>query len=184
MDKEVSFYKDFFKLQGNIEVMKKDQTNPFYGSAYVPLPKMLKVLKPVFQEHGFILTQSTSAVTSNGVGLNVVCSKLIHAETGLSESSAIVITPDLLPKADMQKLGGAITYGRRYTLSALLGLEESDDDGNVASGKTEKKESKSSSPKTASGTTKSSSAKSSKAKSSGFRNRTKAKPQASGGDDW
>ena len=175
MEKEVSFYKDFLKLQGNIEVMKKDQTNPFYGSAYVPLPKMLKVLKPVFQEHGFILTQSTSAITSNGVGLNIVCSKLIHAETGLSESSAIVITPDLLPKADMQKLGGAITYGRRYTLSALLGLEESDDDGNTASCK----ESKSSKPAAKSG----GSSKSNKVKDSGFR-KPKKKPADSTGDDW
>ena len=36
---------------------------------------------------------------------------------------------------DMQKLGGAITYARRYTLSALLSMQAEDDDGNAASNK-------------------------------------------------
>ena len=33
----------------------------------------------------------------------------------------------------LQKLGGAVTYLRRYTLSSLLGLQSEDDDGNAAS---------------------------------------------------
>ena len=36
---------------------------------------------------------------------------------------------------DPQKLGGAITYYRRYTLQSLLGLQAEDDDGNTASGR-------------------------------------------------
>ncbi len=34
---------------------------------------------------------------------------------------------------DSQKLGGANTYLRRYSLITMLGLEDEDDDGNTAS---------------------------------------------------
>ena len=37
--------------------------------------------------------------------------------------------------SDPQKLGGAITYYRAYTLQSLLGLQAEDDDGNTASGR-------------------------------------------------
>ena len=44
---------------------------------------------------------------------------------------------DLLTvKPDMQQLGSAVTYARRYSLMPLLNLECIDDDGNLASGKT------------------------------------------------
>jgi hypothetical protein len=41
-----------------------------------------------------------------------------------------------MTKQDMQQLGSAVTYARRYQLVSLLGLEAEDDDGNYASGKT------------------------------------------------
>ena len=124
------------KLHGEIEVLKKDESNPFYNSSYVPLRKMLATLKPLYQKHGFVLTQPTRVDNLTGTVVNIVTSKLTHVKTGMFETAELAITPDLLPKADMQKLGGAITYGRRYTLSALNGLEEVDDDGNLASNKT------------------------------------------------
>jgi hypothetical protein len=40
---------------------------------------------------------------------------------------------DLPPITDAQKLGGAITYFRRYTLVSLLSLQAIDDDGEAAS---------------------------------------------------
>ena len=62
-------------------------------------------------------------------------SRISHIETGLTKESVVVI-PEL--DGDMQKIGGAITYARRYTLSALFGMMAEDDDGNLASGKTTK----------------------------------------------
>ncbi len=131
-----TFHKALLALHGDIDAMKKDESNPFFKSKYVPLPKMLKTLKPTMQKHGFILSQPTDvANTGSGIG-NVVFSTIVHAETGLSDTAKL----SLPMMDDMQKLGGAITYARRYTLSALLGLEEADDDGNLASGrKTTKK---------------------------------------------
>ena len=173
----VKFYKALLEFQSDIEGMKKDEKNPFYKSSYLPLPNMLRELKPLAQKHGFILSQPTKVIqTASGV-LNVATSKLTHAETGLSEVSEIAITPELLSKADMQKLGGAITYGRRYTLSALVSLEEFDDDGNLASGKTKNKATPAPTKTTPAATV---------AKKSGFRKpkTTPAPAVQSSGDDW
>jgi hypothetical protein len=39
----------------------------------------------------------------------------------------------LMPKSDMQQLGGSLTYARRYALVSLFGLAVEDDDGEQAS---------------------------------------------------
>lgn len=138
VEQKIAFQKAVLALHGDIESMKKDSANPFFKSKYVPLPKMIRTLKPVFQKHGFILSQPTDVANTNEGIVNVVFSSITHAETGLSDTAKLAIPNDLIKGKngpDMQGLGGAITYGRRYTLSALLGLEESDDDGETAVGR-------------------------------------------------
>lgn len=138
MNKEIEasakqeFHKALLALHGDIDAMTKDESNPFFKSKYVPLNKMLKILKPTMQKHGFILSQPTDVANGPNGLQNVVFSIIVHAPTGVSESAKLGL-PEL---NDLQKLGGAITYARRYTLSALLGLIEEDDDGNFSSGKT------------------------------------------------
>lgn len=135
MDNVKEYNSALLNLHSEIEALKKSEDNPFFKSSYVPLPAMLKELKPLYQKHGFVLTQPTRVIFENGVVTNVVTSKLTHVNTGLSEVSELALTSDVLSKSDMQKLGGAITYGRRYTLSALNSLEEVDDDGESAVGR-------------------------------------------------
>ena len=57
--------------------------------------------------------------------------KLTHAESGQWQSSLMVMP---LPKADPQGYGSALTYGRRYGLSALLGIVTEEDDDGIAAG--------------------------------------------------
>ena len=55
--------------------------------------------------------------------------KLVHAESGQWQSSHAVVP---LPKNDPQGLGIAMTYIRRYSISAMLGIVTEDDtDGNL-----------------------------------------------------
>lgn len=138
VDQKVEFQQAVLALHGDIEALKKDAKNPFYKSSYVPLPTMIRVLKPTLQKHGFILSQPTDVANGQTGIQNVVFTSITHAKTGLSDTAKLVL-PNL---EDMQKLGGAITYARRYTLSALLGLEEADDDGNTAVGRGKSKVSK------------------------------------------
>lgn len=133
------FHNALLALHGDIETMKKDEKNPFFKSKYVALPKMIKTLKPIMQKHGFILSQPTDVANTQTGIVNVVFSTIVHAKTGLSDTAKLALSPELIKDGSMQGLGGAITYARRYTLSALLGIEEADDDGNVASGKVVKR---------------------------------------------
>ena len=62
----------------------------------------------------------------NSLGL---VTKLTHAESGQWQSSLAVVP---LPKADPQGMGSAMTYARRYALTAMLGMVTEDDDGEGA----------------------------------------------------
>lgn len=133
--RRLKFHQALFQLHGDIEAMTKDEANPFFKSKYVPLPKMIRTLKPILQKHGFILNQPVDVANTQQGLKNAVLSRLVHVETGLSEEARMVL-PDI---DDMQKLGGAITYARRFTLSSVVGLEEADDDGETAVGRGSRK---------------------------------------------
>ena len=59
-------------------------------------------------------------------------SEIVDLKTGQALSSSLTL-PEM---TDPQKVGSAVTYYRRYTLTSLLALQsEEDDDGNSASGR-------------------------------------------------
>jgi hypothetical protein len=119
------------KCQGAIESAKKKADNPFFKSKYADLPVIIGAVKEPLSENGLSLMQHPSG-TDGKVGLTTV---LAHS-SGQWVSSYYEMTPkDHTP----QGYGSAITYMRRYALGAILNVPtEKDDDGNAASGKTEK----------------------------------------------
>ena len=84
---------------------------------------MIEQVEPLLEKNGLLLLQPISN--------NEVKSIIYHCESELSVESSIQLTQF----NDPQKLGSAITYYRRYTLQALLGLQAEDDDANKASAK-------------------------------------------------
>lgn len=121
----IEFYKALAELQNSIGKIVKNTDNPYFKSRYADLNALFEQIKPIINEKGFVLVQT------------VVCDKLettlIHLETGECLHSAMDL---LTAKPDMQQLGSAITYARRYSLLPMLNIEVADDDGNLASGKT------------------------------------------------
>lgn len=121
----IEFYKALAELQNSIGKIVKNTDNPYFKSRYADLNALFEQIKPIINEKGFVLVQT------------VVCDKLettlIHLGTGESLHSAMDL---LTAKPDMQQLGSAITYARRYSLLPMLNIEVADDDGNLASGKT------------------------------------------------
>lgn len=112
-------------LQNSITKVVKNTDNPYYKSKYADLNALFEQIKPLITEKGFVLIQVVRG--------NQLHTELTHLETGES----ICGDMDLLTvKPDMQQLGSAITYARRYSLLPLLNIETADDDGNTASGKT------------------------------------------------
>lgn len=121
--------KDFLealsKLQESIKAITKGTDNPYFKSKYADLNALFAEINPKLVEQHWVLIQA--------VKNNVLHTELYHLDTMEKLESDMDL---LTAKPDMQQLGSAITYARRYSLLALLNIETIDDDGNKASGKT------------------------------------------------
>lgn len=112
------------KFQGEVANPKNTATNPAFKSKYAPLGEVLNTVRPILAKYGLSVVQSPS---SDGQDITV-CTLLMHTSGEFIELDPLVLRAD---KATAQGAGSAITYGRRYTLSAALGISsEDDDDGN------------------------------------------------------
>ena len=122
--------KALIAVQKEMAPASKDGTNPFTKSNYATLNSVMESCRDILLAHGIWLTQlPVPAPVELGPGHIGLLTKLTHAESGQWQSSLTVIP---LPKADPQGMGSAITYGRRYALTAMLGMITEDDDGEAA----------------------------------------------------
>lgn len=104
---------------------------------YATLKQILETVRPILHANGIRIRQGADRSWSMDEGggmkgrLIPVYTDLIHAESGEVDRTIIEIP---LSRMDAQAMGSAITYGRRYTLIAALGLatDEADDDGESA----------------------------------------------------
>ena len=114
-------------VQRTVQPVTKDAENPFTKSWYASLNSVMDACRNALIENGIWMCQYPVPVEqSNFLGL---VTKLTHAESGQWQSSLAVVP---LPKADPQGMGSAITYARRYALTAMLGMVTEDDDGEGA----------------------------------------------------
>jgi len=118
------------QVKSKMGVVLKSADNPFFKSKFADLNSHLDAVEPLLQEAEMILTQS---VLRDERG-DFVETRLTH-KSGQWVSSSMSL---VLVKNDMQAVGSAVTYARRYTLGALLSMKSVDDDGEAAVGRTEK----------------------------------------------
>jgi len=114
------------KIQTEIGVLVKTETNPFFKSKYLDINGLLEQLLPLLEKHGLTVVQPLKVYD----GKNVL-------QTGVFDGKELLVSADiLLPDIqDPQKMGSAITYYRRYALQSLFLLRAEDDDANSTSGK-------------------------------------------------
>ena len=94
------------------------------GSGYVSLGGLLNAVRPVLAKHGIALMQ----LVGGEVGIITVTTRLIH-ESGQHWDSTIAYPQPQNP----QQLVALMTYLRRSSLAAMVGVAgEADDDGNAA----------------------------------------------------
>lgn len=111
--------------QREIADPQKDSVNPHFRSRYADLATVLKTVRPVLAKHGIALTQTTQILD----GALVLVTRLHWRDEELAGYYPISPT-----KADPQGYGSALTYARRYTIQAIVGVAaDDDDDGNAAS---------------------------------------------------
>ncbi len=105
-----------------------------YGYQYADLPTILEVVNPLLKKYGMGFTQL--------INENNLTTIIFHIESGETIQSVITIPEENLKKMNkFQVMGSAITYLRRYSLSAMLGIvseKDTDAAGTSIPKKTEK----------------------------------------------
>ena len=126
--------KALVKAQAEIQPAIRDTENPHFRRKYADLSAVVEAIRAPMAKYGLGFIQKPS-ITRDGKDYNVAVTTTIIHESGQQMESTVT-----LPVADPrpQAIGSAITYARRYGLSAMLGVvtkEEDDDDAESAEGR-------------------------------------------------
>jgi hypothetical protein len=112
--------------QGEMKNAILNKVNPHFKSKYADLAAIRDTVTPALAKHGIAVVQGTDT-EENSI---VVFTRLIHSSGQWIESRFPI------PYDKPQAMGSGITYGRRYTLSAVTNIAaDEDDDGNAANEK-------------------------------------------------
>lgn len=115
------------KVQAKLEPASKDKDNPFLKSKYASLDSIWSTCRKLLTDNGLSVAQMPTTMD----GQLALTTVLMHGKSGQFIRSTFEIQPT---KADPQGVGSALTYARRYALSALVGITvDDDDDGHAAS---------------------------------------------------
>jgi len=123
--------------QLDFKPVKKDTKNPFYNSKYADLSSVIAATQPGLSKNGLVVIQSP--IVDPETEKAGVSTLLAHA-SGQWLSNELMLPATMKSKDgtvrfDAQSVGSAITYARRYTYQAMIGVAgEEDDDGNRAVG--------------------------------------------------
>ncbi len=112
------------KAQSQMKAAVINKVNPHFKNRYADLPSVIEALRKPFADNGLAFTH-TSPKEDGSV---LVCT-LRHVS-----GECITSFYPLPVGAKPQEYGSALTYGRRYTLSAIAGIAaDEDDDAELAS---------------------------------------------------
>lgn len=114
-----------FKVQRTLKPALKDTDNPFFKSKYADLGSVWAACDRQLCDNDIVVIQAPGFEP----GFATLTTRLLHAPSGqwIQEKAGCKLLKD-----DAQGYGSAISYLRRYSLSALLGILADDDDGNAA----------------------------------------------------
>lgn len=112
------------KAQGQIEGASKSSQNPHFKSKYADLASCWDACRAALSSNGIAVVQRPGA----GQGRVEVTTDLVHA-SGQWMRSTLAMP---LAKTTPQDVGSALTYARRYSLCAMVGIAPDDDDGEKA----------------------------------------------------
>ncbi|TVY07188.1 ERF family protein [Paenibacillus cremeus] len=123
-------------FQAEVQNPKNTSINTQFNSKYATLDEVLNTVRPTLGKYGLSFIQSTGSIEDK-----ILIRTLLFHESGEWLESDPLMLPGYQQHKDRgqkkfnaQGAGSAITYARRYSLSAILGISsENDDDGNEAS---------------------------------------------------
>lgn len=122
-----NLYAALVKAQSQIKNAVKDSVNPHFKNRYADLESVWDAVRDALHRNDLAVLQLTDIDAS---GAPVLITRVIHTSGEHVEGRYPLVCKD---PTDAQKLGSSMSYARRYSLSAMLGVIQSDDDGNAAS---------------------------------------------------
>jgi ERF superfamily. len=94
---------------------KNSKVNPYFKSKYAPLSEVLELVRPLLAVNGLSITQELLSIDGK-VGVSTL---ITHSSGEWVETEPFYLT---MEKDTAQGAGSCITYARRYSLSAILGI--------------------------------------------------------------
>lgn len=135
---EAAFNEAFAQMQAKLPtvvkrglIYAKDEDDPkkrVVRSRYAKYEDIIGKIRPIMSEFGFSIRHATRHLEGGWIEITGV---LMH-RAGHSVSDTFTTKPDSGGRMnDIQRIGSAKSYGKRYTLLALVGIatEDEDDDG-------------------------------------------------------
>ena len=112
------------KMQGQLEDTCK--STQAYNYKYSDLSSILTYIRPIMSENGLSVSQLVNGEGSGQIGVETI---LLHnSGQWLSSNSFMTVQGQNLA----QEAGKIITYLRRYSLAAIIGLTQRDEDATLA----------------------------------------------------
>lgn len=109
------------KAQGEMKTAGLNAENPFFKSSYSDLTEIVRASRPVLTKNGLSVIQQ---ILSSNEGIHMFHCILAHS-SGQWIETRMRISP---LKSDIQSLASYITYLRRYTYAAIVGVVTADED--------------------------------------------------------
>lgn len=149
----VNLAKALVDTQRELKQPFKDANNPAFKSQYVPLESVTESITNTATKYGLAFSQFATTDAEQNVSITTV---VFHESGEFIQYPALTLKPSkqrvvidteyvngkrvniYSNEITPQSIGSCITYGKRYSLSAIFGItSDKDDDGNEASGITQ-----------------------------------------------
>lgn len=121
-----AFYQAMSEFKANVPTIVKDKAVAFGGTAYKhsSLAHVLRIVNPVLAQNDLYVSWKKDQGQG---GITVTC--ILSHKLGHSEVTSLTAPPDDSGKKNkIQSIGSTVKYLERYTLFALLGLADQDDE--------------------------------------------------------
>ncbi len=125
----VNLYAAIHKAQAKIETVRKNGENPHFKSKYATLDEVWETVRKAVNDAGLVVFCTIDPTTD---GKKELTTHVAEVKSGEEISCSF---PIVAQAATPQAVGSAMTYARRYTLTALLEIvtgDGADDDGEAA----------------------------------------------------
>lgn len=121
-----SLLEGLVKAQAEFPTLPKDKSG--YGYKYTDLDTVISTVKPILSKYGIGFMQ----MLSNLEGRSSITTRIFNSAGEWIEDTTPLPDVAMAKTNAAQNLGAAITYMKRYTLCAMLGISSDEDvDGNA-----------------------------------------------------